>query len=151
MQAAKSSPMAAAIIVKGADVSTCGTKLAKQAMADNDDVLLGALVLKVKSSVLDTLDLDYKRLCAASFPHAAAQYLVRTQPDIGAISCQMMQVRPPDLFAGLRDVVSHPQSVSMRSSLRSPQALSHLCVGQVCNLWGIFGSVQRFARDGGTT
>lgn len=83
MQAKSASAIMAAAIVKGADFGAAGMKLTKQAINNMDDVLLGALVLKVKSSVLDTLDLDFKRLCAASFPHAAAQFLVRTVDNPG--------------------------------------------------------------------
>lgn len=84
MQAQNAQRLMTALIVKGANCQNTGTAMVKKAMAAKDDLLVGALVLKVKSSVLDTLDLDYRRLCAADLPHAAAQFLRRTMPDPGA-------------------------------------------------------------------
>jgi hypothetical protein len=83
MQAQNALRLMTALIVKGASCQNTGTAMVKKAMAAKDDLLVGALVLKVKSSVLDTLDLDYRRLCAADLPHAAAQFLRRTMPDPG--------------------------------------------------------------------
>lgn len=74
----------AALIRKGADVHKSATALAKRALAEKDDALLGAVVLTAKQSVLDILDFQYKHLVAEGFPHTAAQYLKRTQKDIGA-------------------------------------------------------------------
>jgi hypothetical protein len=73
----------AALIRKGADAQKVAIGLAKSAIAAKDDLVLGAVVLKAKQSVLDTLDLDYKHLVADGFPHAAAQLLKRTVQNIG--------------------------------------------------------------------
>ena len=72
---------AAATILAGADVTKNGTALAKEALEEKDDVLLGALAAKVKQSVLDTLDIDYKRMVAAGLPRAAAAALDRAHED----------------------------------------------------------------------
>lgn len=53
------------------------TALAKKSLEEQDDVLLSALVFKVKQSVLDTLDIDYKRMASAGLPKSAAAALTR--------------------------------------------------------------------------
>ena len=85
MQAAGKTTLMACLIREGADVSKLGTKLASKALTGHDDQLLGALIMKVKQSVLDTLDLSYRQLAAEKLPHAAAQYLLRTMEDPGAL------------------------------------------------------------------
>ena len=85
VQAAGKTTLMACLIRKGADVSKIGTKLASTALQAHDDRLLGALIIKVKQSVLDTLDLSYRQLVAEKLPHAAAQYLLRTMEDPGAL------------------------------------------------------------------
>jgi hypothetical protein len=70
-------PAAAALIMAGADVQKKATSLVQQALEKKDDLLLGALVFKVKQSVLDTLDIDYMRMVAAGHPKAAAASLTR--------------------------------------------------------------------------
>ena len=83
MQEAGNTALMAALIRGGADVHKSAMALAKRALADKDDVLLGAVLLTAKQSVLDILDLEYKRLVAEGLPHAAVQYLKRTQQDMG--------------------------------------------------------------------
>lgn len=107
VQAAKVSALQAEAIVRGADLGSSATKCTKQAMADNDDVVLGALVLTVKSSVLETLDLDYKRLRAAAFPHAAAQFIKRTVDDPGVMQHCAATFAAISLVTGLHPIKAH--------------------------------------------
>lgn len=90
---------AAAMILAGADVQKKGTTLAKQALEEKDDVILGAVVAKVKQSVLDTLDIDYKRMVAAGLPKAAAAALKRSHEDASmacsSTSCCCYCMREP--------------------------------------------------------
>lgn len=77
LQKAGNKVAAAALIMAGADVQKKATALAKQALEEKDDVILGALVFKIKKSVIDTLDIDYKRMVAAGLPKSAAASLLR--------------------------------------------------------------------------
>jgi hypothetical protein len=113
----------AALIRKGADIQKVATSLAKAAISAKDDLLLGAVILKAKQSVLDTLDLDFKHLVADGFPHAAAQFLKRTMNDIGMF--QQHCNHSGSLWTRRRSILSLLHAFTFATHLRSmsiPQA-----------------------------
>ena len=87
MQKAGNKLAAAALILAGADVQKKATALARQALEEKDDVMLSALVFKVKQSVLGTLDIDYKRMVAAGLPTSAAASLTRQHENARTLHC----------------------------------------------------------------
>lgn len=58
--------------------------MARQARDEQDDMVLAALVGVVKQSVLDMLDIEYKRMVEAGLPKAAAACIKRTHQDPAA-------------------------------------------------------------------
>ena len=98
LQKAGNKLAAAALILAGADVQKKATVLAKQALEEKDDIMLSALVFKVKQSVLDTLDIDYERMAAAAMPKSAAASLTRQHENartIYANSPSLCPLPPP--------------------------------------------------------
>jgi hypothetical protein len=73
----------AALIRAGADVQKQATAMAKKALEAKDDVLLAALTSVGKQSMLDTLDIGYKRMVAAGLPKTAAAALARAPENLG--------------------------------------------------------------------
>lgn len=59
--------------------------MARQARDEKDDMVLAALVGVVKQSVLDMLDIEYKRMVEAGLPKAAAACIKRTHQDPAAV------------------------------------------------------------------
>jgi hypothetical protein len=90
VQKAGNKVAAAVLILAGADVQKKATILAKQALEEKDDLLLSALVFKVKQSVLGMLDIEYKRMISAGLPKAAAASLTR-QHENPRMACSASQ------------------------------------------------------------
>jgi hypothetical protein len=64
--------LAAALLQRGADLGSKAAVTTKEALVRKDDLLLAALIGVVKQSVLDTLDINFRNMEAASLPKAAA-------------------------------------------------------------------------------
>eukprot|EP00892_Ulva_mutabilis_P004749 jgi/Ulvmu1/2646/UM014_0098.1 len=75
----------AALIARGADIGSNATRMSREAHDQKDDVMLAALVLVVKQSVLDMLDVEYKRMVEARLPKSAAACLKRAHKDPAAV------------------------------------------------------------------
>lgn len=77
--------VAGALILQGADIQKVAGSMLKAAMHDRDDKLLAALVTKAQKSLVDTMDVDYKRMVNAKLPKAACAWLKRFDADFGAM------------------------------------------------------------------
>ena len=81
----------AALIARGVDIGTNATNMTRQAHDQKDDVILAALVGVIKQSVLDMLDIQYKRMVEAGLPKAAAACLKRKHTDLSAVVDEQQQ------------------------------------------------------------
>lgn len=81
----------AALIARGVDIGTNATNMTRQAHDQKDDVILAALVGVIKQSVLDMLDIEYKRMVEAGLPKAAAACLKRKHTDLSAVVDEQQQ------------------------------------------------------------
>ena len=81
-----------ALACKGVELGKAASGPMRKALDEKDDRLLGALIQNVTSSkvVIDSLDIDYKRMVDAGLPYAACMWLRRFDPEPGQYFLQFL-------------------------------------------------------------